>query len=87
MTNTCDKDKLLDKIALLESENKKLHDRLFTYINPVAKKKYYQANKAKVNAKSKEYMKNVDPEKRKKWNHTAYLNRKKKLLDQQNSTK
>jgi cobalamin biosynthesis protein CbiD len=87
MTNTTDKDALLDKIALLEIENKKLHDRLFTYINPEAKKKYYQANKDKVNAKSKEYMKNVDSEKRKKWNHTAYLNRKKKLIEQQNSVK
>jgi len=86
MTDT-DTNKLLNKIALLEIENKKLHDRLFTYINPVAKKKYYEQNKDKVNAKSKEYMKNVDPDKRKKWNHTAYLNRKKKLLEQQNFIK
>lgn len=87
MTDTIDKDKLLDKIALLEIENQKLQQRLFTYINPVAKKKYYQFNKDKVNAKSKEYMKNVDPDKRKKWNRTAYLNRKKKLLEEQNSIK
>ena len=78
-----DKDILLDKITLLEIENQKLQQRLFTYINPAAKKKYYETNKEKVNAKSKEYMKNVDSDKRKKWNRTAYLNRKKKLLKEQ----
>jgi hypothetical protein len=69
-------EELESKIIALEKENKVLKEKLHTYTNPEAKKKYYEANKDKVKAKSAEYMKTVDPEKRKKWNRTAYLNRK-----------
>ncbi|NIQ15118.1 MAG: hypothetical protein GTO02_12220 [Candidatus Dadabacteria bacterium] len=72
-------EELQNKIEVLEEENRILKQKLHTYTNPEAKKKYYEANKEKVKAKSKEYMKTVDPEKRKKWNRQAYLNKKKRL--------
>lgn len=74
-------EELESKIIALEEENKILKEKLHTYTNPEAKKKYYEANKDKVKAKSAAYMKTVDPEKRKKWNRTAYLNRKKRELE------
>ena len=61
----------------LKEENERLKKRLETMIK--SQQKYYEKHKEEIKARSKEYMKNVDPEKRKKWNRTAYLNRKKKL--------
>ena len=40
-------EELESKIIALEEENKILKEKLHTYTNPEAKKKYYEANKDK----------------------------------------
>ncbi len=49
---------------LLKKENERLNRRLETLIK--SQKKYYENHKDEVKARSKEYMKTGDPEKRKK---------------------
>ena len=69
---------------LLKKENERLNRRLETLIK--SQKKYYETHKDEVKARSKEYMKIVDPDKRKKWNRNYYLNRKKKLEEKFDSS-
>lgn len=65
---------------LLRKENESLKKRLNAQIN--SQRKYLETNRAKINERNKQYMKNVDPEKRKKWNRDAYLRRKERIKQQ-----
>ena len=47
----------IEKIKLLEQENELLKQRLSKYTNSPAYKKYYEANKEKINEKRKIYAK------------------------------
>lgn len=54
----------IEKIQLLEQENQILKQRLSKYTNSPAYKKYYEANKEKINEKKRERSK-IDYEKKK----------------------
>jgi hypothetical protein len=59
-----------------------LENKLKKYTNPDRHKRYYENNKELVKDKAKIYMdkiKTEDPDKLKKWRHTAYINKKNKL--------
>lgn len=78
--------KLKLEIEELKNKNNKLEEKLKCYTNPERNKKYYKKNSDIVKEKAKTYMekiKETNPEKLKKWRHTAYLNRKTKLKVQQ----
>jgi hypothetical protein len=70
---------------LLKKKNIELEEKLRSYTNTERNKKYYEKNSEKVKEKAKNYMermKTENPEKLKEWRHTAYMNRKNKLLEQ-----
>ena len=74
--------KLLIENELLKKTNLELEEKLKTYTNNERHKKYYEKNSEKVKEKAKNYMekmKTENPEKLKEWRHTAYMNRKSKL--------
>ena len=56
--------KYIEKIQLLEQENQLLKQRLSKYTNSPAYRKYYEANKEKINEKKRERSK-IDYEKKK----------------------
>lgn len=59
--------KYIEKIQLLEQENQLLKQRLSKYTNSPAYRKYYEANKEKINEKKRERSK-IDYEKKKNEN-------------------
>lgn len=72
---------LKNKIKELEQKLKIAEEKNKKYTNSEAHKEYYQAHKEEVKAKGNAYLKKLkveDPEKLKKYRHTAYVNRKKK---------
>lgn len=74
--------KLIIENELLKKKNIELEEKLKTYTNTERNKKYYEKNSEKVKVKAKTYMekmKTENPEKLKEWRHTAYMNRKNKL--------
>ena len=73
------------EIEELKKKNIELEEKLKSYTNPERNKKYYEKNSNVVKEKAKTYMekmKETNPEKLKEWRHTAYLNRKAKLKEQ-----
>jgi cell division septum initiation protein DivIVA len=81
--------KLKTEIEKIKDENKELTERLKKYTNSMRQLKYYNNNKEIVKEKAKSYIKKIteeNPEKIKEWRHTAYLNRKAKLQQQNNNT-
>ena len=71
------------KIEVIELKNKikDLQDHLKTYTNSKGKQKYYENNSDIVKEKAKKYLKKIkeeDPDKIKKYAHTAYLKQKAK---------
>lgn len=83
---------LLEKIQQLELKNKELEEKLKTYTAPPRRKTYYENHKEELIQKNKEYKEKtnyvyeVSPEKKKEYARRAYLNKKKKLLNQENNT-
>jgi len=70
---------------LLKKKNIELEEKLRSYTNTERNKKYYEKNSEKVKEKAKNYMermKTENPDKLKEWRHTAYMNRKNKLMEQ-----
>jgi hypothetical protein len=70
---------------LLKKKNIELEEKLRSYTNTERNKKYYEKNSEKVKEKAKNYMERMktdNPEKLKEWRHTAYMNRKNKLMVQ-----
>ena len=70
---------------LLKKKNIELEEKLKAYTNTESNKKYYEKNSEKVKEKAKNYMESMkteNPEKLKEWRHTAYMNRKNKLMEQ-----
>jgi len=69
---------------LLKKKNIELEEKLRSYTNTERNKRYYEKNNEKVKEKAKNYMermKTENPEKLKEWRHTAYMNRKNKLME------
>ena len=72
---------LKEQIKELKDKLQQSEDNIKRYTNSDAHKKYYLEHKDEVKTKGKEYLqklKEEDPEKLKKYRHTAYVNRKKK---------
>jgi len=70
---------------LLKKKNIELEEKLKAYTNTERNKRYYEKNSVKVKEKAKNYMERMktdNPEKLKEWRHTAYMNRKNKLMEQ-----
>jgi hypothetical protein len=70
---------------LLKKKNIELEEKLRSYTNTERNKRYYEKNSEKVKEKAKNYMERMktdNPEKLKEWRHTAYMNRKNKLMEQ-----
>ena len=77
--------KILYENLLNECKNEILKDKLQSYTNGKRHKRYYEKNSDIVKQKAKEYIdkiKETNPEKIKEWRHTAYLNRKEKLKNE-----
>ena len=85
-------EELLNKLQIIEEENKKLHDELIKtkehlkkYTAPIKNKIYYENNKDEHKQRVKEYKEktnysaNLSIEKKKEYAITAYLNKKEKL--------
>ena len=85
-------EELLNKLKITEEENKKLHDELIKtkehlkkYTAPIKNKIYYENNKDEHKQRVKEYKEktnyaaNLSSEKKKEYARTAYLNKKEKL--------
>lgn len=70
----------------LNNKIKELEEKLKSYTYNQCHKKYYDKNVEVIKDKTKNYidkLKNENPEKLKQWRHTAYLNRKAKILQKQ----
>ncbi len=74
----------LNKIKLLEEENKKLKieleetkEHLKKYTAPSRHKTYYENHKEEILSKQKKYV--ISPEKKKEYARKAYLNKKEKM--------
>ena len=78
-------DDIINKVKLLEEENKELKEKLKKYTAPTRSKFFYEYNKEEILKKNKEYKEktnyydNLSKEKRKEYARTAYLNKKEKL--------
>ena len=75
---------LMIENELLKKKNIVLEEKLRSYTNTERNKRYYEKNSEKVKEKAKNYMekmKTENPEKLKEWRHTAYINRKAKLVE------
>ena len=70
---------LMIENELLKKINIELEEKLKTYTNTERNKKYYEKNSEKVKDKAKTYIEKMKTEKIKEWRHTAYMNRKNKL--------
>ena len=76
---------LMIENELLKKKNIELEEKLRSYTNTERNKRYYEKNSEKVKEKARNYMekmKTENPEKLKEWRHTAYINRKAKLVEQ-----
>ena len=76
-------DIIKNEVEELKKKNAELEERLKKYTNGDNHKRYYEKNKDKVKELGTNYLqklKNENPEKLKEYRHTAYLNRKAKLL-------
>ena len=76
---------LMIENELLKKKNIELEEKLRSYTNTERNKRYYEKNSEKVKEKAKNYMERMktdNPEKLKEWRHTAYMNRKNKLMEQ-----
>jgi hypothetical protein len=76
---------LMIENELLKKKNIELEEKLRSYTNTERNKRYYEKNSEKVKENAKNYMermKTENPEKLKEWRHTAYMNRKNKLMEQ-----
>ena len=75
---------LMIENELLKKKNIELEEMLRSYTNTERNKRYYEKNSEKVKEKARNYMekmKTENPEKLKEWRHTAYINRKAKLVE------
>ena len=75
---------LMIENELLKKKNIELEEKLRSYTNTERNKRYYEKNSEKVKEKARNYMekmKTENPEKLKEWRHTAYINRKAKLVE------
>jgi len=76
---------LMIENELLKKKYIELEEKLRSYTNTERNKRYYEKNSEKVKEKAKNYMERMktdNPEKLKEWRHTAYMNRKNKLMEQ-----
>jgi hypothetical protein len=77
---------IIDKNKQLQQENNELKEKLKKYTAPSRRKKYYETHKEELILKNKEYREKTDyvyevsPEKKKQYARTAYLNKKEKLM-------
>ena len=88
MTDIDNEKKLIAEIEELKKRNQELEEKLKLYTNPERNKKYYEKNCEIVKETAKTYMekiKETNPEKLKEWRHQAYLNRKAKLKEKEDS--
>jgi hypothetical protein len=69
---------LLEKIKLLEEENKELKEKLKKYTAPIRHKNYYESHKEDIIQKTKEYKNSLTSEKKKEYARRAYLKKKEK---------
>jgi hypothetical protein len=72
----------------LKIKNSDLEKRLKLYTNPARNQRYYENNCEIIKERAKDYIekiKNTDPDKLKQYRRTAYLNRKEKLKQKQNT--
>jgi len=78
-------DDVLNKVKILEEENKDLKEKLKKYTAPTRSKVFYENHKEEILQQNKEYKKktnyydNLSREKKKEYARTAYLNKKEKL--------
>jgi hypothetical protein len=78
-------DDVLNKVKILEEENKDLKEKLKKYTAPTRSKVFYENHKEEILEQNKEYKKktnyydNLSREKKKEYARTAYLNKKEKL--------
>jgi len=78
-------DDVLNKVKILEEENKDLKEKLKKYTAPTRSKIFYENHKEEILEQNKEYKKktnyydNLSQEKKKEYARTAYLNKKEKL--------
>jgi len=84
------KEEYINKINILETENKELCIHLKKYTSPDRSKKYYENNKEIINQKNKDYKektnyyKNLSSDKKKEYSKRAYEKKKQKLLEDKN---
>jgi hypothetical protein len=77
---------IIDKNKQLQQENNELKEKLKKYTAPSRRKRYYETHKEELILKNKEYREKTDyvyevsPEKKKQYARTAYLNKKEKLM-------
>ena len=76
---------LEEKIAILEAELHSTKEHLKIYTAPSYKKAYYEKNKKQILDKMKSNP--IRHDKRKEYNHQAYLRRKEKLKHDDNEEK
>jgi hypothetical protein len=80
-------DIIKNKVEELKKKNAELEERLKKYTNGDNHKRYYEKNKEKVKELGTNYiqkLKEENPEKLKEYRRTAYLNRKAKLIVNEN---
>ena len=73
---------LIRENEFLKNKVNELEERIKKYTNSDAHKKYYEDHKDEVKKQGKAYLeklKQENPDKLKEYRHTAYLNRKNKL--------
>jgi len=84
------KEEYINKINIIETENKELSNHLKKYTAPDRSKKYYENNKEIINQKNKDYKektnyyKNLSSDKKKEYSKRAYEKKKQKLLEDKN---
>jgi predicted MPP superfamily phosphohydrolase len=80
-------DIIKNEVEELKKKNAELEERLKKYTNGDNHKRYYEKNKEKVKELGTNYiqkLKEENPEKLKEYRRTAYLNRKAKLIVNEN---
>ena len=74
------------KIKELEDEIIELKEKLKSYTAPKRNKKFYENHKEEIGKKSREYKDQLPVEKKKEYARRAYLNKKEKLMSQQENS-
>ena len=80
------KEEYINKINIIETENKELSNHLKKYTAPDRSKKYYENNKEIINQKNKDYKektnyyKNLSSDKKKEYSKRAYEKKKTKII-------